>query len=61
MQADKNIILEQIKASRAGMRIVSACITTFPELSDICHTIIQIEQKNIQQYFQQLIELERNK
>ena len=58
---NKSDILEEIKHSRAGMRVVSSCIKTFPELSDICHTIIDLEQANIRKYFQQLIELERNK
>lgn len=58
---EKQQILDSIKASRAGMRVVNSCIKTFPQLSDICHDIIQKEQANIKKYFSQLVELERQK
>ena len=58
---EKEIILDQIKASRAGMRVVNSCIKTFPELAEICHDILETEQNNIKLYFSQLVELEKIK
>lgn len=55
---DKQEILDSMKASRAGMRVVNSCIKTFPELSEICREIVEAEQSNIKNLFAQLIELE---
>lgn len=55
----KQEILELIKASRAGMRVVNSCATTFPELADVCHKIVETEQSNIKNLFAELVELER--
>lgn len=54
-------ILESIKASRTGIRVVNSCIKTFPELKATCHEIIQKEQANIKKYYSQLVKLGRRK
>lgn len=60
MEHEKATLLDQIKASRAGMRVVNSCIKTFPELAEVCYDILEKEQNNIKLYFSQLVELERS-
>lgn len=57
----KATILNSLKASRQGMRVINHCASTFPELKDTCLSIVAAEQSNIKTLFNELIQLERKK